>query len=491
MKHYRDRRQFLADMGLGFTGLALGTLLAEDGILKAANGVSSLPAKARNVIWLFMVGGVSHLESFDPKPALNRFGGKTFTQTPYDKSVQSPEFGNNIRSFAKVPQTATTILPLQTGYGKRGQSGIEVSDWWPHVGGCVDDLAVIRSLWTTDFNHSAQFLFHTGRIILDGREPSLGSWVHYGLGSLNRELPSFVVLGRPPSDFGGGVAAHTASYLGPEHDGVCIDTDPGKAIAFPPGGPGLFQETQQSERELLETLHGLAAVEYPNDPALKARIKSYELAFGMQTALPDIVKGDDETTETQRLYGLDEDVTRPFGQQCLAARRLVERGVRFVQLYHGGSPDNDNGLWDAHTDMKKEQGPMCLQVDKPIAGLLKDLKRRGLLENTLVVFATEFGRSPNIDLPVPPGSIDPKTRSGRDHHIFGFSVWMAGGGVKGGVVHGRTDELGYHAVEDRHYLTDIHATVLHQLGLDPRQLEIPGRKRLDIEVGRPILEVLH
>src|SRR5262249_10884782 len=188
-------------------------------------------------------------------------------------------------------------------------------------------------------------------------------------------------------------------------------------------------------------------------------------------------------------YGLDNPVTRPFGQQCLVARRLVERGVRFIQLYHGGSPGDDNGLWDSHNDLRTNHSRLCPQVDQPIAGLLKDLKRRGLLDSTLVVWATEFGRAPNVDLRmVPPNEIH--TRSGRDHHIYGFSAWMAGGGIKGGVVHGRTDELGFHAVENRHYITDIHATVLHQLGRDPRKLEIPGRRRLAIELGETIRQII-
>jgi hypothetical protein len=485
------RRRFLADLGMGFTRLVLGAMLFEDGHVKAdapaGSGLPLFPPKAKNVIWLFMLGGVSHLESFDPKPALNKYAGKTIPQTPYAGVLQSPEINKNFRPFAGEPKVDTKILPLQIGFRKRGQSGIEVSDWWPHVGGCVDDLAVVRSLWTTDFNHSAQFQFHTGRILLDGREPSLGSWVHYGLGTLNRNLPSFVVLGRPPSDFGGGIGAHQASYLGAEHDGVPVDVDPHRALPYLPTGQ--YREAQQSEFELVGRLNRLAAIEYPNDPALRARIKSYELAFGMQSAFPAIVKLEDESAESQRLYGLDEDVTRPFGQQCLVARRLVERGVRFVQVYHGGSPDNDNGRWDSHNDLRKEHAQLCREVDRPIAGLLKDLKRRGLLDETLVVWATEFGRAPNIDLRTP-GPMDPEARTGRDHHIYGFSAWLAGGGVKGGVVHGATDELGYHAVEDRHYVTDLHATVLHQLGLDSRRLEIPGHKRLELEVGQPIRGIL-
>jgi hypothetical protein len=488
------RRRFLADVGLGFTGLALGAMLFEDGIareLPAADAIPlpAHPAKAKSVIWLFMVGGASHLETFDPKPALHKYAGKTIAETPYTKVLQAPHLSKNFRPFAGAARLETRILCPQVGFRKYGQSGIEVCDWLPHIGSCADELAVIRSLWTTDFSHTAQMLFHTGRILIDGREPSLGSWVHYGLGTVNRQLPKFVVMGRPPSDFGGGYASHQASYLGPEHDGVPVEVDPQRAVPYPPHGPAQYRETQQAEFELVGRLNRLTALEYPSDPALHARIKAYELAFRMQSAFPEIVKLENESKETQKLYGLDDPVTSPFGRQCLVARRLVERGVRFIQIYHGGAADDDNGLWDSHQELRTNLARQCGQVDRPISGLLKDLKRRGLLDSTLVVWATEFGRTPNVE-PRPDGEEDREALRGRDHHIYGFSAWLAGGGIKGGTVHGCTDELGFHAVEKRHYVTDIHATVLHLLGLDPRQLEIPGRKRLDIERGVPIQEIL-
>jgi hypothetical protein len=487
------RRRFLADLGLGFTGLALGALLFEDGIARGGPvppGTPAHPPKAKSVIWLFMLGGASHIETFDPKPALHRYHGETIAETPYQKVLEAPHLTKNFRQFAGAARLKTQLLRPQVGFRRRGQSGIEVCDWLPELGGCADDLAVVRSLWTTDFSHLAQMLFHTGRVIIDGREPCLGSWVHYGLGTLNRNLPQFVVLGRPPSDFGGGYASHQASYLGPEHDGVPIDTDPDRPVPYPPEGPGQYRETQRAELELVGRLNRLAAIEYPSDPVLQARIKSYELAFRMQTAFPEIMRLSDESAETRRLYGLDHPVTAPFGRQCLVARRLVERGVRFVQLYHGGAADDDNGLWDSHQELRKNLSGQCAQVDRPIGGLLKDLKRRGLLDSTLVVWATEFGRTPNVE-PRPEGDKDDSEHlRGRDHHIYGFSGWLAGGGIKGGTVHGATDELGFHAVEDRHYVTDVHATVLHLLGLDPRRLEIPGHKRLDLERGRPITAIL-
>jgi hypothetical protein len=224
-------------------------------------------------------------------------------------------------------------------------------------------------------------------------------------------------------------------------------------------------------------LNRLSAVKYPDDPALRARIKSYELAFRMQMAVPEVLRFDDERAASHRLYGLDQDLTRPFGQMCLTARRLVERGVRFVQIFHGSN--GGAGAWDAHSGLRQNHATQCAHVDRPIAGLLTDLKQRGLLDETIVVWATEFGRTP--------GS---QAGDGRDHHPFGFSVWMAGGGLKGGIAHGATDELGFHAVQDRHYVTDIHATVLHQLGLDARRLEVPGHKRLEIDYGQPIHQIM-
>jgi hypothetical protein len=368
-----------------------------------------------------------------------------------------------------------TLYPLQTGHKPRGQNGVEVSDWFPHMGDMMHEVSLIRSTWTTDNDHGAILQFHTGRHIFDGYLPTLGSWVHYGLGSLNENLPSFVVLGEPPGDCCGGVGTHGSGYLGPEHAGVYLTADPEKPLPFVSPGPDVYQEEQKREFEFLNKLNRISAVEYPNDSALAARIKSYELAFRMQMAVPEAISFKEESSETKQLYGLDQEITQPFGQVCLAARRLSERGVRFVQVYHGGA----GNAWDAHKDLKKNHSDLAMKVDKPIAGLLKDLKQRGLLEETLVVWATEFGRTPGAE-----------NSNGRDHHPFGFSVWMAGGGLKAGVVHGATDEIGFHAVENRHYVTDIHATVLHQLGIDSKRLDVPGRKRLDIDYGKPIREII-
>jgi len=465
---------------MGFTGLALGAMLHRDGVARASEGVWAppdgfphFPAKAKSVIWLFMNGGVSHLETFDHKPELNKYAGKSINETPY-KGTQDPKK----LSLARVVvvndangQQRNKLYPLQVGFKKYGQSGIEVSDWLPHLGGCVDDLAIVRSMYTTDDNHGAQTQFHSGRHMLDGEFPNLGAWIHYGLGSLNDNLPQYISMGS--REYWNKKDGH---YLGPAHDAVPVRVDPANPLDY--GRPEL--EVAEAEQRLgfalVNRLDRIRAVEYPDDPALAARIKAYELAFRMQKSLPEVLDFRSETEETKRLYGLDNPVTQPCGMQMLAARRLVERGVRFVQIQDGAG---GAGVWDAHGALRANHSQNCLRIDKPIAGLLQDLKRRGLLDETLVVFGTEFGRTPGTQ-----GS------DGRDHHIYGFSVWMAGGGIKGGTVHGATDEIGFHAEEHRHYVTDIHATIMHLLGLDSRKLEIPGRKRLDIDHGQPIREIL-
>ncbi len=484
------RRSFLSDCGMGMTGMVMGSLLAKDGISRAhaaeipgaaAALIPRLPMiapKARSVIWLFMVGGTSQMESFDPKPNLNRYQGKSIDETPFKAMLDSPHLKTNLRELVPgVHKVHPKIFPMQIGYSKRGQSGIEVSDWWPHVGSCIDDIAVVRSMWTTDNNHGAQLQFHTGRHVLDGQFPTIGSWVHYGLGSLNENLPQFVVMGKPIADCCGGAGAHGADYLGPEHQGVPLAIDPKKPLPYAGPGADVFNEEQRAQFALMDRLSRFSAIEYPDDRALAARIKSYELAFRMQMAVPEIMAFSQESDSTQRLYGIDQAATKPFGEQCLAARRLVERGVRFIQIFHGSN--GGAGEWDAHGDLRNGHSRLCGQVDLPIAGLLKDLKQRGLLDETLVVWGTEFGRTPGA-----------QGADGRDHHPYGFSVWLAGGGVRGGIAHGATDELGFHAVENRHYVTDLHATVLHQLGLDPEKLVIPGRQRLEMELGHPIPEII-
>jgi len=467
------RREFCG----GFGALALGAILARDGIAREEEwqpptGVPHRPAKAKSVIWLFMNGGMSHMESFDPKPALNQFAGKTIAETPF-ADVQNPKRLAIERLV--VPDgngnQRNTLYPLQVGFQKRGQSGIEVSDWFPQIGQQIDRIAVVRSMWTTDSNHGAQTQFHSGRHQNDGDFPNLGAWVHYGLGSLNDDLPQYISLGA--REYWNKKDGH---YLGPAHDATPLRVDPANALDFARTEREVPLRAREVAVELLQQLNRERQRQSPRDAAVAARVASYELAFRMQRSVPEAVDFSGETAETQSLYGLDKPHCRDFGMQMLATRRLIERGVRFVQVQHGAG---GAGSWDAHGGLKGNHERNALAVDQPVAALLEDLSCRGLLDETLVVFATEFGRTPGSQ-----GS------DGRDHHIFGFSVWLAGAGIRGGVVHGATDEIGFHAVEDRHYVTDIHATILHLLGLDSRRLELPGRKRLDLDHGEVIRPIL-
>ncbi len=421
------RRAFLADLGMGFTGLALGAMMQRDGIARADEVAGWAPPDGRphhrpralRVIWLMMRGGVSHLESFDPKPALDRHAGKMIGESPYKATVFDSPFLKNVREQVAnniIDKHKARIYPTQIGFQPGGQSGIPVSDWWPHLRDRIDDIAVIRSMFTIDNNHGAQMEFLTGRHLLDGCYPTLGAWVHYGLGALSDDLPQFISMGPAlESQCMGGI---DANYLGPEHAGVVLKVDPNDPLPFARPGVPVGRTEEAIKAGLLGRLNRLAALEYPDDPRLRARIQSYELAFRMQTAVPEVLRFEEEGESTRRLYGLDRDVTRPFGQQLLAARRLAERGVRFIQIFHG---DGAAGAWDAHSGLRKNHASLSAQVDRPIAGLLTDLKRRGLLDETIVVWATEFGRTPCA-----------QGADGRDHHNYGFSVWLAGGGIKGG-----------------------------------------------------------
>lgn len=480
------RRAFLTDMGFGFGSVAAAAMLAQDAVSASEASESprqaiapAIPAKAKSVIWLFMIGGTSHMESFDPKPALNEHAGKTIEESPYRAVLESPHLANE-RVVAFDPNNGFVrkeLFPLQVGFRKHGQSGLEISDWWPHVAARADDLCLIRGMWTEDSNHGAQLQFHTGRHRVDGFFPTIGSWVNYGLGSINDNLPKFVVMGTPIADCCGGMEAHRANYLGPRYDGVPLSSDSRSPLPYAKPPAEIEPQRQQAEFELLRKLNQMTAEAYPSDDAVRARIEAYELAFRMQTAVPEVVDLADETEETRRLYGLDQKETAEFGRQMLTARRLVQRGVRFVQVYHGSN--GGAGGWDSHQGLKASHAKLSRQVDQPIGALLTDLSRQGLLDETLVVWATEFGRTPGSQL-----------GDGRDHHPFGFSVWMAGGGIRGGMAHGATDEIGFHAVEHRHYVTDIHATVLHQLGLNPRSLSLPGRKRIEKDYGTPIRDIM-
>lgn len=480
------RRTFLADVGWGFTGLALGAMLQRDGIVRADDSESWSPPdgkphhapKSKSVIWVFLSGGVSHVETWDPKPALSKYAGKTYEQTPFPNPFTNPLFQSRSRAVVGADRTHSKILPLQVGFNRHGRSGVEISDWWPHLAGCVDDMAFVRSMYTTDNDHAAEFQMHHGRHKLDEKQPVIGSWVNYGLGTLNENLPQFVFLGqyndpRVKQDF-------SSDYLGPQYNAVELALDPGNPLLFGSRLKDVRAEQQRRQFDLIHEFNLLSTLEYPDDDRLRARIKAYELAYRMQTSVPEALDLTAESAETQRLYGIDNETTAVYGRRLLAARRLAERGVRFSLVYL-----SDYGEWDSHTQLKELHARSCRRVDLPLAGLLKDLKRRGLDDDVTVVCVTEFGRTPGLETR---DTIAAPT--GRDHHPHAFTVWFAGAGIKKGTVHGATDELGFHVVADPHYVTDVHATLLHLLGLDPKRLEVPGRKRLEIDFGAPIRAIM-
>lgn len=442
----RNRREFLWQTGAGFTGLALTAMLANDGFFaktaKADEVFTSplepkaphFPAKAKNVIFLFMYGGPSQVDLFDPKPALNDKNGKTI-----DIEVRKGQVAKG------------TLFGSPFQFAKHGQSGIEVSELFPELAGCVDDMAVIRSMWADSFAHgSAMIQMNTGSLF-QGR-PCLGSWTCYGLGTLNQNLPGFVVLLDPRGGPIGGAPNWSSGYMPATYQGTQFRTSGDPILNLSPHG-AMTREEQRAQLDFLARLNEPHQAARAHDTDLAARIASYELAYRMQAHAPEAVDLDAESEATKRLYGLDDERCADFGRKCLMARRLVERGVRFVQIYSGGGHLDQN--WDAHGDVKKNHELHCGETDRPMAGLLTDLKNRGLLDETLVVWSGEFGRMPTSQ-----GGV------GRDHNPKGFSAWLAGGGVKGGTVHGSTDELGYAAVEKPVHVHDLHATVLHLLGLD-------------------------
>jgi hypothetical protein len=482
------RRAFLADVGMGFTGLALGAMLHRDGVARAGDdphgsttthdGKPHFAPKAKSILWVFLSGGVSQMETWDPKPALTKYGGKTFADTPFADPLKSELFKQRSRDVVGGVRPYPKIFPMQVGFKKHGKSGIEMTDWFPNLATCVDDMAFVRSMYTTDNDHGAEFQLHTGRHVLDEKQPVIGSWVHYGLGSVREDLPRFVFIGQYKDSR---VRANfDADYLGPTHAGVELSLDPGKPLPFAKPAKGVLPEEQKQLFDFAGELNGLAAARYPDDADVRARIRSYELAYRMQAAVPKVLDLSKETHHTHKLYGIDNPATAVYGRRLLASRRLVAQGVPFVLCYL-----SDYGEWDSHTKLQENHARSCARVDKPLAGLLTDLKRTGLDKDVLVVCCTEFGRTPGLE--TRPGYAMP---TGRDHHPHGFTVWFAGAGVKKGVVHGATDELGFHAVTSPHYVTDIHATVLNRLGLDPRKLNVPGRKRLEIDYGEPIKEIL-
>ncbi len=452
-----SRREFLAKSGLGFGALAAAAMLSQDSAFAAPASSNPLaphkphfPAKATSVIFLFMHGGPSHIDTFDPKPILNELDGKPVPQS----------FGKVDFQFTKMEKVP--LLGSPRTFKKRGQSGIEISDLFENVAQHADDLAVVRSLYHDGFTHvTGQNWMNTGwpRV---GR-PSAGSWVTYGLGTENADLPAYMVMLDGPIK--AGTPAFGAGFLPAMYQGTVLRSD----------GPPILNVdrpesmTAKEQRRLLDVLNNLNTAHYEkrsDDSELAARIQSYELAFDMQTSVPELANLDGETEATKELYGLDEEHTHEFGVQCLRARRMVERGVRFIQIYSGGRKGGAGVGWDAHNEINQNHSAMAGSVDKPIAGLLADLKSRGLLDSTLIVWGGDFGRTPFTD----GGESGSGNRNGRDHNPYGFSVWMAGGGVKGGQVFGATDEIGLRAVDDPVHVHDLHATILGLLGLDHEKL---------------------
>jgi hypothetical protein len=462
------RRELIFRAGAGFAGLALADLLDRDGLL--ADGKSPVsaraphfPARARSVIFLFMYGGPSHVDLFDPKPELARHHGKPMT----GKGEIDVFFGN-----------PGNIMASPYKFARHGQSGIDVSELYPCLARRVDDVALIRSMYTDSNNHSPAIFQMNSGVIRPG-SPSLGSWVTYGLGSVSENLPAFIVMYDWRGGPIGGAPNWSAGFMPAAFQGTPFRSEGAPIVDLrPPAWVDLH--LQRAEVDLVQKLDREHLAAHPGESDLDARIASYELAFRMQTAAPEAVDIAGESAETRALYGLDDKTTGYFGRQCLIARRLVERGVRFVQLYSGGGHQQQS--WDAHYGLDENHRLHCAETDRPMAGLLEDLKRRGLLETTLVVWGGEFGR-----MPISQSAI------GRDHNPHGFSMWLAGGGVKGGQILGATDELGYRAVEEPCSTHDLHATILRCLGLDHRKLTYyyGGRdQRLTNFGGEPVLKLL-
>ncbi len=476
----RTRREFLWEAGAGFTGVALAGLLGDDFFARravAADGIQKFvsplapknphfAAKARSVIFLYMYGGPSQIDTFDYKPNMTGMDGKT---------IQVKTFGRGGH------KNEGRIVEPKWKFKQYGQCGKWVSDLFPYLAQHVDDIAFLHSMTADSPIHgSAMLQMNTGKIL--SGSPCLGSWVNYGLGSENENLPGFVVMLDPRGGPISGAKNWSSGYMPAHYEGTMFRS--GDTPILDLKRPERFSEAGQ--RDLLDTLRAYNqehAAQRGGNPALESRIASYELAFKMQSAAPEAVDLSQESEKTKELYGLNNKRTEPFGRQCLLARRLVERGVRFVQIYSGGNHNDAN--WDAHGNLMDNHKLHAGETDLPIAGLLQDLKHRGLLGQTLVVWGGEFGRQPTAEYAV---------GTGRDHNAYGFTMWLAGGGIKPGISVGATDELGHTAVEKPFHVKHLHATILHQLGLDPDRLTYfysgLDQKLVGVEGAEPIREVI-
>ena len=453
----RTRREFLWETGAGFTGLALTGLLTLDKFFASdARDASAAPRsinplapkpphfapKAKSVIFLFMYGGPSQVDTFDYKPELYKLDGRTVPVKTFGRGGKRNE---------------GRVVGPKWQFKQYGQCGKFISDLFPHLGSCADDIAFLHSMIADSPLHgSAMLQMNTGKIL--SGSPCLGSWVNYGLGSVNENLPGFVVMLDPTGGPISGAKNWASGYM-PATYQATVMRSAGNPILDLNRPAGLSEASQRRVLDTLKEFNTEHQKHRADNSQLAARIASYEMAFNMQRHAPEAVDLSSESVATKQLYGLDEKRTEDFGRRCLLARRLVERGVRFVQLYAGGAHNDDN--WDAHGDLKKNHDFHAGRTDKPIAGLIKDLKQRGLLDSTLIIWGGEFGRQPTAEN---------KEGTGRDHNSYGFTMWMAGGGIKGGVSVGETDELGSAAVTDRLHVKNLHATVLNQMGLDPNKL---------------------
>ena len=459
--HFRpsaNRRDFLANAGAGFGALALSGMISSEtrgnsqgnAIPEYPLGIEHHAARAKSVIFLFMEGGPSQMDTFDRKPLINELAGK-----PIPASFKEP--------LTAMGEKGSPILASQRKWARYGESGLEISDWFENVAQHADKLAVIRSCYGEGINHSGGCNLMNTSSILGGR-PSLGAWVTYGLGTVNEDLPAFMIMTDQKKAVTNGVRSWGPGFLPAAYQGTPV-TDPmsNSPIANLKPPKGVVPESQRLKLELIKKINEAHAARLPDVTELDARIRSYELAFRMQTAAPEAVDLSQESEATKKLYGMDESKTENFGRICLLARRMVERGVRFIQLYSGTGSG-----WDAHSGIEKNHTKYCGSVDRPIAGLLSDLSQRGLLDETLVVWGGEFGRTPMSE-----------KGDGRDHNPTGFTMWMAGGGVRGGQTIGETDELGLYSVEERAHVHDIHASILHLMGLDRLKLAYDHQGRLE------------
>jgi uncharacterized protein DUF1501 len=463
-----SRRQALRRFASGFGMLGLAGLMAgEVGAESIAGNPLALrapmyPPRARNVIFLFMAGGPSHVDLFDPKPRLTRESGKPL---PF--------------AMPSLVRTKTgNLLGSKYKFIKRGECGTEVSELLPHIGSCVDDICMIRSMVADNINHNGACLqMNTGEQTFS--RPSLGSWLLYGLGSENQNLPGFVVLS--PAQPAQGAPLWSSSFLPAAYQGTLV-SDLKNPISDLSNAK-FSGADQRKQLDVLKRLNQLHEASRQEDSRLSARIESFELAYRMQTDAPEAFDIGGESAATRKLYGLDNPATEIFGKQCLLARRLVERGVRMVQVYHTQTSHRSScQLWDQHGSLHIELPNNCVATDQPVGALLKDLKGRGLLDETLVVWGGEFGRTPTAE-----------NGDGREHHPFGFTMWLAGGGVKGGIVHGSTDEYGWYAQDDKVHVHDLHATILHLMGINHEKLtyRYSGRDyRLTDVSGRVVREIL-